>query len=89
MRVEPATARPGTGRGGRLSGLSARQRGPPVTRSTSWSLLRAESLRVKPRFAEGGEQVVGYSVAFKGRRAVVQRHPPRARPEAHSDPCRG
>jgi len=29
-------------------------------------LLRAEGLRAKPRFAKGGEQVVGYSVAFKG-----------------------
>lgn len=30
------------------------------------SLLRAEGLRVKPRFVQGGVQVVGYSVAFKG-----------------------
>ncbi len=31
------------------------------------SLLRTEGLRVKPRFATGSQQVVGYSVAFKGK----------------------
>ncbi len=71
------------------NGSSARRRKAARDEIDFVSLLRAEGLRVKPRFATGGQHVVGYSVAFKGRgRAVVQRHPPRTRPEAPSDPCR-
>ena len=66
QRVDPATARPANGTRRTLERIVSEAARAARDEVDFVSLLRAESLRVKPRFAEGGEQVVGYSVAFKG-----------------------
>ncbi|MGH2928581.1 MAG: hypothetical protein ACRDL8_10290, partial [Solirubrobacteraceae bacterium] len=66
-RVDPATARPENSTRRTLERIVSEAGKAARDEVDFVSLLRAEGLRVKPRFAKGGEQVVGYSVAFKGR----------------------
>jgi hypothetical protein len=66
-RVDPTTARPANGTRRTLERIVSEAAKAARDEIDFVALLRAETLRVKPRFAKGGEQVVGYSVAFKGR----------------------
>ena len=65
-RVDPTTARPANGMRRTLERIVSEAAKAARDEIDFVALLRAETLRVKPRFAKGGEQVVGYSVAFKG-----------------------
>ena len=65
-RIDPATVRPANSTRRTLERIVSSAAKAARDEIDFVSLLRTEGLRVKPRFAKGGEQVVGYSVAFKG-----------------------
>jgi hypothetical protein len=66
-RIDPATARPQNGTRRTLERIVSEAAKAARDEIDFVALLRAEGLRVRPRFEKGGERVVGYSVAFKGR----------------------
>lgn len=66
-RIDPATARPENGTRRALERIVSEAGKAARDEVDFVSVLRAEGLRVKPRFANGGQRVVGYCVAFKGR----------------------
>jgi hypothetical protein len=67
QRIDPGTARPQNGTRRTLERIVSEAAKAARDEIDFVALLRGEGLRVKPRFAKGGEQVVGYGVAFKGR----------------------